>query len=36
MLAPNGNPSVDNLAAIFGAIRAQLGVELEVRTVEMA
>lgn len=35
MLSPNGNPSMDNLAAIFGAIRAQLGVELEVRTVEM-
>ena len=36
MLSPNGNPSMDNLAAIFGAIRAQLGVELEVRAVEMA
>ena len=36
MLSPNGNPSKDNLAAIFGAIRAQLGVELEVRAVEMA
>jgi DNA-binding phage protein len=36
MLSPNGNPSMDNLAAIFGAIRSQLGVELEVRAVEMA
>jgi hypothetical protein len=36
MLSPNGNPSMDNLAAIFGAIRAQLGVELEVRAIEMA
>ena len=35
MLSPNGNPSMDNLAAIFSAIRLQLGVELEVRTVEM-
>lgn len=29
-------PSMDNLAAIFGAIRAQLGVDLELHTVEMA
>ena len=36
MLSPSGNPSMDNLAAIFGAIRSQLGVELEVRTVELA
>jgi DNA-binding phage protein len=36
MLSLNGNPSMDNLAAIFGAIRAQLGVALEVRAVEMA
>ena len=36
MLSPDGNPSMDNLAAIFGAIRAQLGVDLELHTVEMA
>ena len=36
MLSPNGNPSMDNLAAIFGAVRANLKVELEVHTVEMA
>ncbi len=36
MLSLNGNPSMDNLAAIFGVLRSQLGVGLEVRTVEMA
>jgi len=36
MLSPKGNPSMDNLAAIFGAVRTKLNVELEVRTVEMA
>lgn len=36
MLSPKGNPSMDNLAAIFGAVRANLQVELEVHTVEMA
>jgi DNA-binding phage protein len=36
MLSPKGNPSMDNLAAIFGAVRANLKVELEVHTVEMA
>lgn len=36
MLSPKGNPSMDNLAAIFGAVRASLKVELEVHTVEMA
>lgn len=36
MLSPKGNPSMDNLAAIFGAVRANLNVELEVHTVEMA
>lgn len=33
MLSPKGNPSMDNLAAIFGAIRQRLGVGLEVHTV---
>lgn len=36
MLSPNGNPSMDNLAAIFGAIRARLKVDLEVHAVEIA
>jgi len=36
MLSPKGNPSMDNLAAIFGAVRANLKVELEVHAVEMA
>ncbi|CAH1386572.1 helix-turn-helix domain-containing transcriptional regulator [Candidatus Nitrotoga sp. M5] len=35
MLSPKGNPSMDNLAAIFVAVRANLKVELEVHTVEM-
>lgn len=36
MLSPKGNPSMDNLAAIFGAMRTNLKVELEVHTVETA
>ena len=36
MLSPKGNPSMDNLAAIFGAMRAQLKVNLEVRAVKDA
>lgn len=36
MLSPKGNPSMDNLAAIFGAVRARLKVDIEVRTVEIA
>lgn len=36
MLSPKGNPSMDNLAAIFGAVRARLKVDLEVHTVEAA
>ncbi|MDO9101220.1 MAG: transcriptional regulator [Candidatus Nitrotoga sp.] len=35
-LSPKGNPSMDNLAAIFGAIRARLKVGIEVHTVELA
>ncbi|MFZ1547894.1 MAG: transcriptional regulator [Candidatus Nitrotoga sp.] len=35
MLSPKGNPSMDNLAAIFVAVRANLKVKLEVHTVEM-
>ncbi len=36
MLSQHGNPSMDNLAAIFSAVRSRLNVELEVRAVKMA
>ena len=36
MLSSNGNPSMDNLAAIFGALRARLRVDIEVRAVDAA
>ncbi len=36
MLSPKGNPSMDNLAAIFGAVRTRLNVGLEAHTVELA
>lgn len=36
MLSPSGNPGMDNLAAIFEAIRRKLKVGIEVHTVEMA
>ena len=36
MLSDKGNPSMDNLAAIFGAIRKTLGVELEAHAVKAA
>lgn len=36
MLSSRGNPSMDNLAAIFSAIRRKLKVEIEVRAVEKA
>ena len=32
MLSPKGNPSMDNLAAIFGAVRENLGVKIRVKT----
>jgi DNA-binding phage protein len=35
MLSPKGNPSMDNLAAIFGAVRSRLNVTLEAHSVEM-
>ena len=35
MLSPKGNPSMDNLAAIFDAIRIRLNVGIEVHTVEL-
>jgi DNA-binding phage protein len=34
MLSPRGNPSMDNLAAIFGAVRHWLKVAFEVHTIE--
>lgn len=36
MLSPRGNPSMDNLAAIFGAVRHWLKVAFDVRTIEAA
>lgn len=36
MLSPKGNPSMDNLAAIFDALRNRLNVTIEVRIVEAA
>lgn len=33
MLSPSGNPSMDNLAAIFHAVRARLNVNLQARSV---
>ncbi|AOA07035.1 DNA-binding protein [Pseudomonas sp. TMW 2.1634] len=33
MLSVSGNPSMDNLAAIFAAIRSNLGVQIEVHAV---
>ena len=36
MLSPKGNPSMDNLAAIFSAVRGWLKVTFEVRVVEVA
>jgi DNA-binding phage protein len=35
MLSQKGNPSMDNLAAIFGAVRGKLKVGIEVHTVEI-
>jgi len=36
MLSQNGNPSMDNLAAIFDAVRHKLKVGIRVRTVAAA
>jgi DNA-binding phage protein len=36
MLSPKGNPSMDNLAAIFGAVQNWLKVTCDVRVVESA
>ncbi len=35
MLSPKGNPSMDNLAAIFGAVKNNLRVGFDVRVVEV-
>jgi DNA-binding phage protein len=36
MLSKNGNPTMDNLAAILGVVRKKLGVEIRARTVAAA
>ena len=36
MLSPEGNPSMDDVAAILGVVRKKLGVELEAHTVAAA
>ena len=36
MLSSNGNPSMDNLAAIFAALRDRLTVEIQVHTADAA
>lgn len=36
MLSENGNPSMDNLAAIFNVVRMRLGVAIEAHAVEAA
>lgn len=36
MLSEKGNPSMDNLAAIFGAVRKQLGVSIKAEAVSAA
>jgi len=36
MLSSKGNPSMDNLAAIFGALRDRLRLDIEVHAVDTA
>jgi DNA-binding phage protein len=36
MLSKKGNPSMDNLAAIFDTVRKRLGVNLQAQTIEAA
>ena len=36
MLSPKGNPSMDNLAVIFGAVKNSMNVKFDVRVVELA
>jgi DNA-binding phage protein len=35
MLSPKGNPSMDNLAAIFSALRKRLKVGIKAQTVDL-
>jgi DNA-binding phage protein len=35
MLSPKGNPSMDNLVAIFGAVRKRLKVGIRAHTVDL-
>ena len=35
MLSKEGNPTMNNLAAILGVLRTQMGVDLQARTVEV-
>ncbi len=36
MLSPTGNPNMGNLAAIFGAVRQSLNVDIRVKTIRAA
>ena len=36
MLSPSGNPTMNNLAAIFGALRQSMKVDMQARTVSRA
>jgi DNA-binding phage protein len=36
MLSAKGNPTMDNLTLIFGVLRQELGVEIQVQTVACA
>ncbi|MCK0746540.1 DNA-binding protein [Chromohalobacter nigrandesensis] len=36
MLSPSGNPGMDNLSAIIGALRKTLSINLKVQTVSVA
>lgn len=36
MLSSQGNPNMDNLSAIFGAVRRQLGVQIEAHAIKTA
>ncbi len=36
MLTATGNPSMDNLAVIFDAVRRELGVGIRVKTIKAA
>ena len=36
MLSKNGNPTMDNLAAILGVVRKDLGVEMKARAIQAA